>query len=205
MSSTLEFRLCTISDSDAAASLLVKAHAPSDATHDVQGFYLKQLEESLALSAFSESPSKLIILGYSADGSIRAAYELPALNTFEGQLELRRGYISAEPEMRGFGSELFAGVTQILEQVAFNKGRQIIHFPQASFRHTTAFFVKRGYELIQEVDSLPLAIYHLRKPIAPKHHELSPGENDILAAIMSLPLIEQPGPAIPSYAMVLKR
>ena len=116
----LELKFCSKEELDIAARLLIKAHAPSDArAEDVYGYYLQQLKRNLAALAFSVEPSRVVILGQSPEGIVHGAYEIPRLNTFEGSLELRRGYIAAEPENKGFGSQLFTGVTRVLEQVAF--------------------------------------------------------------------------------------
>ena len=154
---------------------------------------------SLAALTFSVEPSRVVILGQSPEGIVHGAYEIPRLNTFEGGLVLRRGYIAAERENRGFGSQLFAGVTRVLEQVAFELDRPLDHFPETSFRHTTNFFLKRGYVVVKEVDSLPTATYYLKKEILPRNHELTPNERAIVAAIRRIPLLEQTDLADPSY------
>src|SRR3989338_1037106 len=155
-SGMLELKLCGREEVEVAARLLIKAHAPTDATlQDVQDFYLPRLTGIFSHSLSSSDSSRVIILGMAPDGVVHAAYELPRIVQLDGILTLPRGYIATDPVNQGLGTEFFNGVTRLFEQVAFEIGQPVVHAPQASFRHTADFFLKRGYALIREEEGLP--------------------------------------------------
>ena len=198
----LELKLAVAEDLKASAGLLIKAHIPQDATPDmVPSFYLPQLEKTLLAAAFGKNPSRVIILGIESDSGIaRAAYEINHVNTFQGNLELRRGYIASEPEGRGFGSALLKGLMLIVEQVSYESGKPLNHLPETYFSGPTHFFQKHGYTLIGERDAVTNAIYYLKRVFEPKKHSLSQKEKQIVRAMMIEPM-EESFPAMPDYAI----
>ena len=197
----LELKPAAAEDLKASAGLLIKPHTPHDMTPDMMpSFYLPQLEETLQAEAFGKNPSKIIVLGVeSGSGIVRAAYEFNHLNTFEVNLELRRGYIASEPEGRGFGSALLKGLMPILEQVAYQFGKPLNHLPETYLSGPTRFFKKHGYTLVGERDAGSNAVYYLKRVFEPKEHSLSQNEKQIVRAMMIKPMAES-FPAMPGYA-----
>ena len=198
----LELKLAVAEDLKASAGLLIKAHIPQDATPDmVPYFYLPQLEETLRAAAFGKNPSRVIILGVeSGSGIARVAYEVNHVNTFQGNLELRRGYIAAEPEGRGFGSALLKGLMPLLEQVAYQFGKPLNHLPETYFSGPTRFFQNHGYTRVGERDTVTNAVYYLKKVFDPNNHSLSQNEKRIVEAMVIKP-VEESFPAMPDYAI----
>lgn len=198
----LELKLAKAEDLKASAGLLVKAHAPSDANpNDVPRFYLPNLEECLGVVAFGKDPSRIIVLGVEPrTGLARAAYELPPLNTFQGSLELRRGWLASEPALMGFGSVLLTTLMPVFEQVAFESGKPLSHLPETYFSGPTRFFMKHGYALVGEHDNSLASFYYLKRAFSPLHRILSKNKSQIVRAILAIKPVELDAPAMPEYA-----
>ncbi|MBI2549953.1 hypothetical protein HYV83_02115 [Candidatus Woesearchaeota archaeon] len=201
----LELRLCRTEDVEQAAALLVKAHAPHGVTwQQIRDYYLPGLEESLMASVTSdERPDEIVVLGIGrASGLVHAAYELPLPNMFNRDLEVRSGYIAAEPKGQGFGSGMLTIMMRIFEQVAFAIGQPLIHRPETCFRRTTRFFTMHGYGVVLEHDGGLSVTYYLERTFNPNQNQLSRDELAVVAAIAAVPLREKVKPAVPDLHVI---
>lgn len=203
----LELKLAEAGDLKASAGLLIKAHVPPDAhPNDVPDFYLPKLEERLGVAAFGNNPSKIIVLGVEPNtGIARAAYELPPLNTFQGSLELRFGWLASEPVLMGFGSALLTAIMPVFEQVAFESGKPLSHLPETCFLGPARFLSKHGYTLMGEYDDNLKSFYYFKRVFASKPHSLSKNESQIVRAILAIKPVEFDRPAMPKYASIFAR